>query len=576
MKKTFRRFLGLWVTLQVSLAPAVWGHAVLLHTDPGASERLEAAPDRVILIFDSGVEAVFNSIRVLDQQGHRRDQGEVRVAEAGDSVIVSLTPLEDGPHAVFWRVISLDGHQIKGQFGFGVHAAPPTEEQLTELIPQEPEAVPRWYFPAVRGTGLMVLSLWLGGLAFLGIVLRPALRVRWEGYEQLPSSRLIRNSAKTLVAGAAVFLTTEILWLLGKTAMFIGIPFSYALSWTPLSSVITTTDLGQWWVVRMLGAIALLILSTSLLRPGFLERRWGKGWLFCFALLGAVILAGISATSHARDAGKGVLLAVASDWIHLAAAAIWMGGLFHLLLALVVSRKREPASIQFLNVLTPRFSKAAQYCVLALVATGIYNSWLHIPSWSSFLTSAYGQVLTTKIGMVLVILLIGLVNWRRAIPALITFARSPENAMRWSAKLRKLVRAEVLVGVLVLGAVGLLTNLPPATAVAAGGKTDLQKRAGDYEVSLQLEPGKVGKNQAMIQVEDRNGRKITDARRVTLFVESRDMDMGIDTISAQPSPEGKYQAELVLSMAGRWSLSVEVSPSRGDTFVTEFQITSGP
>ena len=567
---------ALWIIILSVSAEKVWGHAVLLHTDPGASERLESAPNQVVLIFDSGVEPVFNPIRILDQQGRRRDQGEVRLAEAGDSVIVSLSPLEEGPYAVFWRVISLDGHQIQGQFGFGVRSDPPTDEQLAAIVPQQPEPVPPWYFPVVRGIGLLALSLWLGGLGFLWIVLRPALHVPWEGYEQLISSRLIRNSARALVVGAAVFLMMEALWLLGKTALFIGIPFSYALSWTPLSSVITTTDLGQWWVVRMVSAIGLLILSTSLLRPGFLERRWGKRWMVCFALLGAVVLAGISATSHARDAGQGVLLAIASDWVHLAATAIWIGGLFHLLMALVVSRKREPASIQFLNVLTPRFSKAAQYCVLALIATGIYNSWLHVPSWSSFLTSGYGQVLTTKLGMVLVILLIGLVNWRRAVPALAAFARSPENALRWSAKLRSLVRAEAVVAVLILGSVGLLTNLPPATALAAEGKTDLRKRVGDYDVSLQLERSKVGKNQAVVQIEDRNGRKITDARRVTLFVESRDMDMGINTISAQSSPEGKYQADVVFSMSGKWAISVEVSPPRGDTFVAEFQITVAP
>ena len=92
-------------------------------------------------------------------------------------------------------------------------------------------------------------------------------------------------------------------------------------------------------------------------------------------------------------------------------------------------------------------------------------------------------------------------------------------------------------------------------------------------VGLRLDTNRVGTNRARVTLQDLQGRMDSGAKRVTLYVRSLDMDMGLETIQAQPSPEGEYGAEVVLSMAGRWQVSVEVTPSHGDTFVTEFQVS---
>jgi hypothetical protein len=73
-------------------------------------------------------------------------------------------------------------------------------------------------------------------------------------------------------------------------------------------------------------------------------------------------------------------------------------------------------------------------------------------------------------------------------------------------------------------------------------------------------------------LKDFDGRTRTDARRVTIYVRSLDMDMGLETVQAEPSPGGTYEAKVLLSMAGRWLFSVEVSPPQGDTFLTEFRV----
>jgi nitrogen fixation protein FixH len=92
-------------------------------------------------------------------------------------------------------------------------------------------------------------------------------------------------------------------------------------------------------------------------------------------------------------------------------------------------------------------------------------------------------------------------------------------------------------------------------------------------VGLKLEPNKVGNNRAVI-VLTANGQKISSARRVTVYLRSLDMDMGLSTVQAKPTSDGNYEADVVLSMGGKWLISVEVSPPQGDTFVTEFRISS--
>ena len=562
----------LWVLVLLASAVELRAHAVLLHTEPLANVRLESAPPQITLIFNERVEPVFNSVRVLDAQGGRHDQGEVRV-EDGDTVVVSLKQIDEGGYGVFWRVNSLDGHQVQGQFGFGYRAAPPTEEELARQGPGANELLAKWYLPVCKGLGLVGLALWLGGIGFVAIVARPVRGLTPHTENPAYFAEVFRVSAIAMLIGGILFVLSEFGTLFGKTAMLIGIPLPQAVSLNALQAVLRTTSLGEWWLIRYVIAAALLIVTARVLQPEFVENRWGAGWTTCFALLGGAIVTTIAATGHARAVSDGVLAAQAVDWIHLTATTIWLGGLFHFLSAIWLSRKHGPDTLPVVNLLTPRFSRLAQVCVLALIATGIYNTWLHLPSWSSFLSSDYGKVLTAKLGLVFGILVIAAINRQRALPAMTALAQAPERAFRWAARLRKLVGAEVMIGALILATVAVLTNLPPATTVA-GGAADLQQRSGEYLIRLRLEPNRVGKNQAIVQIGDSKGERVSDARRVTVYLRSLDMDMGLETVQASPAPYGSFLADVTLSMAGRWLVSVEISPPSGDTFVTEFNLTS--
>ena len=94
-------------------------------------------------------------------------------------------------------------------------------------------------------------------------------------------------------------------------------------------------------------------------------------------------------------------------------------------------------------------------------------------------------------------------------------------------------------------------------------------------MNLSLDSAQTGTRHAVVTLADPSGQRMGDAREVTLYLAMQDMDMGLERIQAKRFPDGSYQADLPLTMAGKWKVSVEVTPARGDGFVTEFELSSG-
>src|SRR5690242_16551973 len=74
-------------------------------------------------------------------------------------------------------------------------------------------------------------------------------------------------------------------------------------------------------------------------------------------------------------------LALALDWVHLAGGSLWIGGLAGLLL--VWAKLGSGLRLAGLQVVVPRFSKVALGSVLLVIATGIWASFLHLPTVAS-------------------------------------------------------------------------------------------------------------------------------------------------------------------------------------------------
>ena len=354
-----------------------------------------------------------------------------------------------------------------------------------------------------------------------------------------------------------------------------------ALSPKTIQTVLIGTSYGHWWILRMIAALGMLGLCAWRMRARVMIRtgvspakREGSTFILGSGIFGGFTLLTIPMSGHAQAVPHAVSLAVGSDWVHMAATAIWIGGLVFLAAVVLLVDGGEDDNKAMLSKLVARFSRIARICVLALLVTGVYAALLHIPTWRALVSTDYGRVLLIKLILVAVILLIAAVNWRRALPALTDFSRQVEIFHKWTRRFRTLVSAEAFLGIAVLASVALLTSLPPAVAVANAGPVVMSKQNQDMTVNLNLDSTRVGTIHTSVILRDSSGRTITDAERVTLYVKMLDMDMGLETVEAQPAPSGAFQADLPFSMAGRWLVSVEVSPAHGDTFVTEFNVST--
>lgn len=129
MPRTGRRLHGLLLALAMLLPLCVTGpasaHARLVKSKPAADAQLSASPRAIRLWFNESPELDFSSIRVQDAGGNDVVAGElVRTRQPNGLSLKVPTPLPAGPYRVRYRVLSVDGHIVEGEFSFRIDAAP--------------------------------------------------------------------------------------------------------------------------------------------------------------------------------------------------------------------------------------------------------------------------------------------------------------------------------------------------------------------------------------------------------------------------------------------------------------------
>jgi len=546
-----RALVGAALFLAVLLMPAspVSAHAIVRETSPGVDQTVEASPARVVMRFNEPVEIAFGAIRVFDTNGRRVDEGRAEHVGGADGVGVRLrSGLRDGTYTVTWRVVSADGHPIHEAFVFHV-GAPGARRQgiASELLSGSTGAgrlegalagVARW----LTFSALIVL---IGAWGFRVLVSRTAdgeFGQRW------------RTVVAASLVGAAV----------GTAGMYVmqgaiagDLPLGEVSSWDVLREVARTR----------FGKVALARLAILAVGAAALVAAW-RGGRGRWSLVGGSVVAGALAVTpglagHAGSTSPEVAN-IASDGIHVAAAAVWIGGLVVLLVAAFPAARLAGAGGlggDLVSVVA-RFSDVAVGAVAVLVMSGVFRSWVEVRAWRA-ITESYGLVLIGKVAVFVPILALGLVNNRLLKPKV--QQAEPSGRRRPLEVVRRFVFVEVSLAVAVLGLTALLVNLPPAR-VAAGveGPFISDVRLGEYRLNVLVDPDEVGENEVHLTATTTAGAAAPVQEMRVLF---RMPEEGIGPLvgeGVEVAPGHFVVQGRQLSVAGRWVLEIVARTGRFD------------
>ena len=562
-------------------AEEVYAHANLARSAPAPNSTLDGPPNQVVVWFTEPVEPDFSEIQVLDAQGDRVDRDD-SIVDRNDPTAVSVTlgPLPNGTYTVAWKNVStVDGHRVRGSFVFSVGepiSGAPVDVPNQPLVQSPWEPVFRWL---ILLTSLSIV----GGLAFELMVWRPVL----SGSDVRPAllgqrRRMGSRSLKLILLAVALCLAGSVGQLVVQTQAVHDISLAEALG-GPMATTLSDTYWGGLWLWRvgLLGAVAL-VAAVALLVGRSDDTDSGdrrRPYLLTAALaIGAGMLLVQSMGSHGAATVGIETPALFSDYLHLLAAAFWVGGLVHFALcAPLMASGLEPEDRRvFFAALTPRFSTLAILSVGTLIVTGIYSGWAQVTVLAATNTP-YGLTLVSKLALIVPLLALGAVNLLWVRPRLAT----DDKAHRW---LKRLVAGEVVLALIVLAAVAMLASLEPARQVASRegigleDKLILRDTAEDADIVLEVEPGRVGPNRILVSLEDRLGTPIDNASDVSLRLTYLDAHLGETRATASPLGGGDYSAEdVLLSIVGPWQ--VEVVVRRPDAFdartTLRFEIDSG-
>lgn len=553
------------VVAALALPATAWAHAGLVRTVPQANVVLDRAPPAVRLTYTEAVEPRFAAISVTNAAGAQQTTGAPRRSPTdAKTLVVPLDHLSEGWYLVYWRVISVDGHPVRGAFTFAVGPNPGPQPQFVIPSISETAATPRLI--AARSVVFVAIMAAIGLFILRIATARPVV-------QRVPESRL-RPLDITFGVASLLGLVAIPVYLVMATAQF---ALRSAFDLGALFPLLRASAFGRG-LVDLEIVFALFVLAGGLSlwidRPER-ERRSIAELLSVTGSIGAaaaVLLVPGLAGHAAQTSPRGAMLLF--DWLHLAAGSIWVGGLIGLLVlwrSFPVARR-----VAGLVICVPRFSNTAFVSVLVLIGSGIGASLVHLPTFASLWQTSYGQALLVKIGLLCVALLLAAVNLLRTRPRLAAYRERPELGPGAAALLRRLVGAEVLLVVGAVVAAAALSSLPPPSkALAKVGGASAHVGPGPiaevvtkngYRVELHVSPNRAAAENTFSLRITRGGQPVTGAE-VVVGATMLDMEMGTQSYALTETSPGVYShAVPALVMVGHWGLSFDVTPKNGSPF----------
>jgi copper transport protein len=565
-------------SLALLLAPGTAdAHALLVRSDPPENGQLKGSPSNVTAFFSEPLDTNLSSLQVVDGTGNSVDDGNTTFGpESAQMQIGIKDTLDPGYYTVIWETLSAtDGHLFKGFYPFTVlnaDGSQPGGQAYQGVSAGGTTAKPDTV--SVRWSRLLGIAALLGTLAFFSFVVGPSL-----GEVEEPWRTNWRNAARkrlfqvSLVAAAALVVVAA------------GELYLQAHQAGGLSDLgtILKNDWGQRWIQRQ------IVLGGSVVALGIAHYLWKRDrqrlgdvavWI---ALAGSLVYVALIALVSHGDSIPGSFWAVGADFLHIAAASVWIGMLFQLALFLLWLRQDMPreAKTDLQASHLQRFSTIAATSVIILLATGAANAASQIPDWSSLYDTAYGRALLVKLGIMCVLLLAAAANAFYLRPRIVDQSDEGNPADDLRRRMTTAVRVELVLGIAVLCAAAVLVLYPTArqvrdaqafeqasTSAVVGYEVTQPTNTNDLLVDFTVSPNTAGFNSFRVFLFSIGGTQIPSdstqqgsVLKVRMKISHHTEDLGQQIVDLDPVGGNlpSYKAAgAYLQRAGQWDIDVIV------------------
>ena len=412
-------------------------HAILLRSDPQKLAVLTTSPAQVSMWFSEDLNPAFSTAFVINAvnsaannvQGNIRthvDKNDAHVSENNSREMdISLKPnLPPAVYIVLYRTQSADdGHFFYGFFLFKVAIANGTVPVFNGTIPQ-------LYTSSVNDSGdaqfdgpalfslIMTTLVDLGAIFWVGAQVWFCFILAELESENQELQTVCGQMQRRFNRGFAwpvllLVLLADIGVLVGQALSLTGGQWEVAFDPALLISLVNQGHFGTYWILREIVILLALLLAVYMALVKQPSQQitssitWGN-----FALAVALLVA-LTQSGHAAATSSNVrVYAVLADFLHLAAAALWIGGMMYIAVIYLPVLKNRPWQQQTASLLTilPRYSPLAITGVVLMGLSGPLNAATRLLSWDQLFTTAYGLTLIIKVLLVISLLLTSAVH----------------------------------------------------------------------------------------------------------------------------------------------------------------------